>query len=221
MSEVVIYTPQLLQAGAPTGSWNQTSSATTHSYNFQNNSQYIMNFELDPANPIVVPAYSQALVPGQPNQQYRIYPTPNVTIPATVITYQIILVEESPAVVLSLVITPTSVSQAVSTGVSGSIVGFTNLPDTHVILLPVYPAAAVPLPTLPLTKRLALMIQASELNTEYVYIGGPNVSPARTAGSTGGISLAPQQTYPIDTYTAVPYGIASIANQFVIVQEGA
>ena len=98
---------------------------------------------------------------------------------------------------------------------------FVNLPDTSVLVVPVSPAAPIALPAIPLTGRRALMLQASELNTDYIYIGGPNVTTNRTAGGKGGISLAPQQTYPIDSNGAISYAIAKIAGQVVIVQEGA
>lgn len=104
---------------------------------------------------------------------------------------------------------------------SGVLIGssFVNLPDTSVLAVPTL--SPIVIPTTPLANRRALMIQAAESNTDYIYVGGPNVSTSRVAGSFGGVSLAPQQTYPVDTNGAPLYVIANIAGQIVIVQEGA
>lgn len=98
---------------------------------------------------------------------------------------------------------------------------FVSLPDTTVLAVPVGPSAPVALPAVPLLGRRGLMFQASELNTDYIYVGGPNVTGARVPGGHGGISLAPQQTYPIDTDGAISYAIANTSGQIIIIQEGA
>jgi hypothetical protein len=112
--------------------------------------------------------------------------------------------------------------QGFSFSTGGVITGqsFVNLPDTSVIQVPIV-APAVALPAIPLVRRRAIMIQAAETNTDYVYIGGPNVTTSRNPAALGGISLAPQQVYPIDTNGAISYAIATVAGQIVIVQEGA
>jgi|SRR6516162_6796066 hypothetical protein len=97
---------------------------------------------------------------------------------------------------------------------------FVNLPDTTVLAVPIV-APAIALPAVPLLNRRALMFQAAETNTDYIYIGGPNVTVSRTPGLLGGVSLAPQQTYPIDTNGAISYAIAKTSGQIIIIQEGA
>lgn len=77
---------------------------------------------------------------------------------------------------------------------------------------------ATPCPPTILANRRSLMLQSPVSNTDTIYIGGSGVTADETI--TGGGQLDPGRDWPIDAASAIPYAIAKVAGQKLIVVEG-